>query len=139
MRCPVVANNWVSLFFQMHCKPIANFDPPTRHGYGSLIMTIFTLIICFYRLLRPPSHDRSGQSPTTGRGTHFFTNLLHFLTLFQSLRRLLDRMRELKVNPDFFILIVILPNSAGPIRNTVKHWGDVKYGTSSVSINLLDV
>jgi len=27
-----------------------------------------------------------------------------------------------------FILIVILPNSAGPIRNTVKHWGDVRYG-----------
>jgi eukaryotic translation initiation factor 2C len=34
-------------------------------------------------------------------------------------------------------VIVILPNSAGPIRTAVKHWGDIRYGTSSVSFNLL--
>jgi hypothetical protein len=37
-----------------------------------------------------------------------------------------------------FVLIVILPNSAGQIRNAVKHWGDVKYGTLSVSVNMQD-
>jgi hypothetical protein len=30
-------------------------------------------------------------------------------------------------------------HSVGPIRNTVKHWGDVRYVTSSVSVNLLDL
>jgi hypothetical protein len=42
-----------------------------------------------------------------------------------------------RAKPDTFILIVILPNSARPIRNTVKHWGDVRYGASSVSVSLL--
>ena len=41
--------------------------------------------------------------------------------------------------PASFILLVILPNSAGPIRNAVKHWGDVKLGTLSVSVNILDL
>ena len=38
---------------------------------------------------------------------------------------------ESQAKPEAFILIVILPNSAGPIRNVVKHWGDVRYGTSN--------
>ena len=37
------------------------------------------------------------------------------------------------------MLIVILPNSAGPIRNAIKHWGDIKYGMLSVLVNLLDL
>lgn len=40
-----------------------------------------------------------------------------------------------QTRPDEFILIVILPNSAAPIRNAVKHWGDVKYGTSMARLN----
>ena len=78
MRCPFVANNWVSFFFQMHRKPIANF---TRHGYGNLL--IYTLIIYFYRHFHSPSHDRTGQSPVPGRSIPFYTYLLvHFLTPF---------------------------------------------------------
>ena len=38
---------------------------------------------------------------------------------------------ERQAKPETFILIVILPNSAGPIRNVVKYWGDVRYGTST--------
>ena len=38
-------------------------------------------------------------------------------------------MRD-RAKPEAFILIVILPNSAAPIRTAVKHWGDVKYGMS---------
>jgi eukaryotic translation initiation factor 2C len=44
-----------------------------------------------------------------------------------------------RAKPETFMLIVILPNSAGPIRNAVKHWGDVKFGTLSVSVYLVDL
>jgi len=44
-----------------------------------------------------------------------------------SLTKLFNSVQS-RANPDTFILIVILPNSAGPIRNAVKHWGDVRYG-----------
>ena len=44
-----------------------------------------------------------------------------------------------RAKPESFMLIVILPNSAGPIRNAVKHWGDVRFGTLSVSVYLLDL
>jgi len=49
--------------------------------------------------------------------------------LFQSLTKVLKNVQN-RAKPEAFILIVILPNSAGPIRNAVKHWGDVRYGTS---------
>ena len=37
-----------------------------------------------------------------------------------------------RAKPESFVLIVILPDSAGPIRNAVKHWGDVKCGMSMI-------
>ena len=39
-----------------------------------------------------------------------------------------------RAKPESFVLIVILPDSAGPIRNAVKHWGDVKYGMSMIQL-----
>ena len=41
-----------------------------------------------------------------------------------------------KAKPDTFMLIVILPNSAGPIRNAVKHWGDIKIGVKTQCLKL---
>jgi hypothetical protein len=29
----------------------------------------------------------------------------------------------------YLIIIIILPENGGPIRNTVKHWGDTERGT----------
>jgi len=52
-----------------------------------------------------------------------------------SLAKLFKEIQE-RAKPDSFILIVILPNSAGPIRNAVKHWGDVKYGVMTQCLRL---
>lgn len=67
-----------------------------------------------------------------------FTSLLSCLTFFQSLINIFKGIQDRAKPEDTFILIVILANSAGPIRKAVKHQRDVKleYGTSSVSVNL---
>jgi hypothetical protein len=59
-----------------------------------------------------------------------FQNTSSFLSDFfcQSLVNLFRDIQS-RAKPEAFVLIVILPNSAGPIRNIVKHWGDVKYST----------
>ena len=49
----------------------------------------------------------------------------------ESLVKLFKVVQE-RAKLENFILIVILPNSADPIRNAVKHWGDIRYGTSSL-------
>jgi len=53
----------------------------------------------------------------------------------ESLKKLLDSIIN-RAKPETFILIVILPNSAGPIRNAVKYWGDVKYGVMTQCLRL---
>jgi eukaryotic translation initiation factor 2C len=53
----------------------------------------------------------------------------------ESLAKLFKSIKD-RSDPKSFILIVILPNSAGPIRNTVKHWGDVKYGVATQCLRL---
>jgi len=35
----------------------------------------------------------------------------------------------------YLIIIVILPDRAGPIRNSVKHWGDTERGEFSLLLN----
>lgn len=42
-----------------------------------------------------------------------------------------------RAKPESFVLIVILPDNAGPIRNAVKHWGDVTCGMSIIQLALL--
>lgn len=53
----------------------------------------------------------------------------------ESLLKLLMNVKD-RAKPEAFILIVILPNSAGPIRNAVKHWGDVRYGVMTQCLRL---
>ncbi|KAF8811942.1 argonaute-like protein [Phlegmacium glaucopus] len=53
----------------------------------------------------------------------------------ESLTKLLKNVQS-RAKPEAFILIVILPNSAGPIRNAVKHWGDVRYGVMTQCLRL---
>jgi eukaryotic translation initiation factor 2C len=53
----------------------------------------------------------------------------------ESLIKLFKSIQD-RAKPDTFMLIVILPNSAGPIRNAVKHWGDVRYGVMTQCLRL---
>jgi eukaryotic translation initiation factor 2C len=53
----------------------------------------------------------------------------------ESLTKLIKSVKD-RAKPEAFILIVILPNSAGPIRNAVKHWGDVTYGVMTQCLRL---
>ena len=62
-----------------------------------------------------------------------FSNLYYF---FQSLVGLFKDIQK-QANPENFILIVILNISADSIRNAVKHWGDIRYRTFLVLVNLL--
>jgi hypothetical protein len=55
--------------------------------------------------------------------------------LVQSLRKAYVTMRkDSRTDPRDFIIVVILPDNAGVIRNTVKYLGDVKIGVPAVYI-----
>ena len=68
----------------------------------------------------------------------FFLHVSVALSLTLTLQSLAKLLRGIQgqATPETFILIVILPNSAGPIRNAVKHWGDVKVGVMSQCLQL---
>jgi len=53
----------------------------------------------------------------------------------ESLTRIFQNVKK-RAKPEQFILVVILPNSAGAIRTTVKHWGDVRNGVMTQCLRL---
>ncbi|KAF8162787.1 argonaute-like protein [Crassisporium funariophilum] len=49
-------------------------------------------------------------------------------SLYALLRKVVEKVPQLKADPSSFILFVVLPDKAGNIRNRVKFWGDCTMG-----------